>query len=513
MKNADNSASNTRIARNTIFLTVRMIFVLVISLYTSRVILQVLGVEDFGIYNVVGGLVSMFGFFNNSMTNSIQRYYNYAMGDSSEYSISDVYKASIVIQVVLAAIIVIFTETLGLWYLYNEMVIPLDRINAAFWIFQFSVLSMILVIMQVPYSSAIMAYERMDYYAYISVLDVVLKLVIVVIIPFINKDKLIVYGFLILGISIVDFFLNYVYAKKKFCEITIKGASFSKRTFGGMLSFSGWNMFGTFALIMKEEGLNMILNVFFGPVVNAARGIAYQVITAIRGFVGNVSTAARPQFTQSYAKGEVNRVIRLMFGTSKLCFLILFLLSLPVMIEADYILHLWLGPIIPDYSVIFVVLVILSALITVFNPPMSFVVHATGNMKMYQLLGAVVDLLILPVAYIFLKFGYSPEIVFVVAIIFAVIQQVVSILVVRRLIVFSLFDYLKQVITPLLIVSAISSILTHLVASFLESGFLRLIIVVLVSFFLTTLSGYILSLNKEEKRLSSEFCAKILRRI
>ena len=512
MMSHDNTDSNSRIARNTVFLTVRMVLVLIISLYTSRVVLQVLGVEDFGIYNVVGGLVSMFGFLNNSMTNSIQRFYNYVMGSESEKAIPDVYKTSLIIQTLLAIIIVLLTETVGLWYLYNKMVIPADRFIAAFWIFQFSVLSMILVIMQVPYSSVILAYERMDYYAIVNVLDVFLKLIIVLFLPYAKGDILIVYGFLIFGISVINFFLYYIYAKKNFVYVTLKQANFTKSKFGNMLSFSGWNMFGTFASMVREQGLNMVLNLFLGPVVNAARGIAYQVISAIRGFVSNVSTAARPQFTQSYAQGDKERTIRLMFGSSKLCYLTLFLLSLPIMVETDYVLHLWLGPIVPNHSASFVVLVILSALVTVFNPPMSFVVHATGKMKLYQLAGSIVDLLILPVAYWFLSMGYTPESVFVIAIVFAVIQQIVSIMIVKRLVYFSLSLYFRQVIIPLLLVSIISALIAVTVSRLFAPGFIRLMLIVLLSSISTMGLGYFLSFNKEEKGLLISFCRRIRKR-
>lgn len=512
MKSQDNSDSNARIARNTVFLTIRMIFVLFISLYTSRVVLKVLGVDDFGVYNVVGGLVSMFGFLNNSMTNSIQRYYNYAMGSKSEAAISDVYKTSLIIQILLATIIVVLTETIGLWYLYNKMVIPADRFVAAFWIFQFAVLSLILVIIQVPYCSAILAYEKMDYYAIVNVIDVILKLVIVIALPYLDGDKLIVYGFLIFCISAINYILYFIYAKKKFAYITLRNAYFTKTQFVSMLSFSGWNMFGTFASMMKEQGLNMVLNLFYGTVVNAARGIAYQVISAMRGFVFNVATAARPQFTQSYAQGNEERTVRLMFGTSKLCYLILFLLSLPVMVEADYVLHLWLGPIIPDYSVSFVVLVILSALISVFNPPMSFVVHATGKMKAYQLAGAVIDLLILPIAYLFLRLGYAPESVFIIAIVFTIIQQIVSIFIVQKLVPFSVVSYTFQVIVPLLVVTAISFIITFVISRQMEYGLVRLIVVVLLSSVITMISGFFFSFNKNEREIMIGFCKKIIKR-
>ena len=506
-----NATANTRIAKNTVVLTIRMLFVLFISLYSSRLILQVLGVVDFGIYNVVGGFVSMFGFLNSSMTNSVQRYYNYAIGHDGETAIADVYVVALVIQAILAIIILILVESFGLWYLYNKMVIPEERFGAAFWVFQFSVISMLFVVMQVPYASAVMAYEKMNIFAAISILDAVLKLLIIIAIPYLSGDYLIWYGALVLAISTINFLFYFIYSKKKFKSLRIKHLE-DRSLYKGMLSFSGWNVFGTFAIMMKQQGLNMVLNLFFGPVVNAARGIAVQVINAIRGFTSNIYTAARPQFTQAYAQGNSGRTIQLMFSTSKLCFILLLLLSLPVMIEVDYILDLWLGDTIPDYTPIFVVLVIVSALITVFNPAMSFVVHATGKMMWYQIAGSFVDLIILPVSYVFLKMGYQPESVFFVSIVFNIIQQIVCLYIVNKLVPFSIKRYVLQVWMPLLLVVVIALVPSLLIHSYMTQGFLRLCVVTAVSSIVIIGMSYFIAFNSSERLLFNGFIRKIIRK-
>ncbi len=497
---ADVQNKNQRIARNTILLTIRMIFVLFISLYTSRVVLQSLGVEDFGVYNVVCGFVSMFSFLNSSMANCIQRYYNDSLGRDGGKSLKEVYITSVTIQIVLSIVIIVLTETIGLWYLYNKMVIPPERFTAAFFVFQFSVVSMLLVILQVPYVSAIMAFERMDFYAIVTILDALLKLVIVLVLPFFKGDALIVYGALVLLISVLDFLLYFVYAKKKIASLSLS-FYFNKQLFVNMLSFSGWNVFGTFAQIFKEQGLNMILNLFFGPIVNAARAIAYQVVTALKGFVENISTAARPQFTQSYAEGNSDRTINLMFSTGKVCYLVLFLLSLPMMIEVDIILRLWLGETIPEHTSSFVVLVIISSLIMVFNPSLSFVVHATGKMKTYQVLGSLVDVIVIPFAYIIMRFGAPAEAVFVVTIVFALVKQIVCTLIVKRLVYFSISNYLKDVIIPVVIVSVLSLVPTYFIHNILDSGFLRLVIVCVTSTVSVAVFSFLFSFNKSEKNL------------
>ena len=354
-------ANSSTIAKNTIFLTLQTVFVLFVSLYTSRVILKVLGVEDFGVYNVVGGFVSMFAFLNTSMINGIQRFYNYELGKNGEEGLTNVYNTSLIIQAILAFVVLILTETFGLWYINDVMVIPEERLVAARFIFHFSVLSLVLVIMQIPYSSAIIAHEHMGFYAFISVLDTILKLAIAIAIPFFDADKLIIYGFLILLISVVNWLLYYGYAKLKFREIKLR-KGFNASQFREMLSFSGWNLFGSFSGVMKEQGINMILNLFYGPVVNAARGIAYQVNGAMQGFVGNINTASRPQLTQSYASGDNFRAIQLMYSMSKIGLLVLALFAIPIILETDYILKIWLDTEIPAHTNSFVQLVLINLL-------------------------------------------------------------------------------------------------------------------------------------------------------
>lgn len=488
-----------------------MLFVLAVSLYSSRLVLQTLGVEDFGIYNVVGGFVSMFGFLNSSLTNSVQRFYNYTLGHDGENAISEVYVVAVIIQASLALLVLALVESFGLWYLYNKMVIPDNRFHAAFWVFQFSVLSMMFVIMQVPYTSAVMAYEKMNVFAFISVLDAVLKLLIILLLPLFAGDHLIWYGILLLAISSVNFFFYFLYSKTHFKNLKTRHIE-RRFLFKEMLSFSGWNLFGTFSSMMKEQGLNMVLNLFFGPVVNAARGIAYQVINAIRGFTSNIYTAARPQFTQSYAQGNSNRTIQLMFSTSKLCFTLLLMLSLPVMIEVSYVLDLWLGDTVPNHTPLFVVLVIISALITVFNPAMSFVVHATGKMKWYQIIGASIDIIILPVAYVFLKKGYQPESVFFVSIFFNIIQQIVSLVIVNKLVSFSIKDYIFQVWVPLFSVFIIALIPSFLVHHFMAQSFLRLLFVIVVSSLFIIGTSYFIAFTKTERMLFNNLVNVIKKR-
>lgn len=489
---------SSRIVKNTIYLTLQTVFVLFVSLYTSRVILKALGVSDFGIYNVVGGFVSMFAFLNTSMINGIQRFYNYELGKCGNEGLTRVFNTALSIQALIAIIILFLTETVGLWYINNVMVIPEERLFAAKWIFQFSVISLIFVIMQVPYSSAIVAHENMGFYSIINMLDTVLKLTIAISLPFFSADKLIVYGFLILLISIINWLLFYSYAKIKYKEIRIcRGFNLSQ--FKEMLSFSGWNLFGSFSGVMKEQGINMILNLFFGPVVNAARGIAYQVNGAMMGFVANINTASRPQLTQSYASGNLDRSIHLMYSMSKIAVVTITLFAVPVIFEIDYILKIWLDTEIPLHTNSFVQLVVINSIILCLNPPVSFLVHATGKMRKYQVVSSLFSLLVLPFSYIMLQQGAEPEYVFVLMILFTFIGQWICIHILKQLVDFSAADYVKQVILPLAVFLALIPILPLIPRLLLDESFFRLVLVSALSVISTGAIGYFLLLDQSEK--------------
>lgn len=504
-----NQKNNKLIIRNTIFMAIRMVLLLGISLYTSRVVLQVLGVEDYGIYNVVAGFVSMFAFLNSSMTNANQRFYNFELGKDNNQGVIDVYNTSLRIQICLAIIVILLTETIGLWYLYEKMVIPPDRFMAAFWVFQFSVLSLLFVIFQIPYSAAVIAYEKMDYYAYVGIIDAFLKLFIALAIPYAKGDQLIVYGFLVLLINVINWCLYYFYAKHHF-KILRFCRQFHFDLFKKMLGFSAWNCFGIFSTVFREQGANMLLNLFFGPVINAARAIAYQVAGALESFVLNITTASRPQLIQTYVKGETDRMIHIMCGVSKLCFLFVFCIALPIMLEVDYVLKLWLGDTIPEHTNTFMVLVIIASLIRVFHPMTSHIVHATGKMRVFQVTNGILNLLLIPIVYIFLYLGYEPEFIFVLFILMNIIIQIVSWMILHRLVPdFSVMSYLRQVVLPLCVVIVLSVLLPYFVHINMDSGFIRLCVVLLSSIASIVIFGFFMALNRNEREMVMGYVNKM----
>lgn len=508
----DSISSNKRIAKNTAFLYVRMLFVLIVSLYTSRVVLRTLGVVDFGVNNVVAGFVSMFAFLNSTLTNSIQRFYNFELGKNGVYGMQKVYQTSILIQVVLAVITVLAVETIGVWYLETKMVIPADRIVAARWVFQCAVAGLVFVIMGIPYSSAIMAHEKMDYYAVVGILDAVLKLALVFALPHIPYDKLIMYGCLTLSVNILNFLLYFVYSKLKFKELKFK-LVYYKDLFKAMLGFSGWNVVGTFANMLKGQGVNMILNIFFGPVVNAARGVAYQMMNALHGFTANIVVAFRPQLVQSYASGNYQRVKNIFYSESKITYILMLALVVPVIMEMPYLLDLWLGKdAVPDYTVPFANLVLINMLFSTLNTPCTQVIHATGKVKTYQIVYSVLIISILPISWTILKLGGNPTSVFVVSLAMTIVNQIVSLFIVRKVYEYSIREYLKTVIFPCVIVSVLLPIVPFMITKTMEVSFARLAVVCVADVLLAAAISYNIALDSSEKKMVLALINKVIKK-
>ena len=508
---SDHSVSNKRIAKNSIFLSVRMVIVMCISLYTSRVILQTLGVEDYGVYNVVGGFVSMFAFLNTSMSNGIQRFYNYELGKNGEDAACMVYRTSLFIQFALGIVIVLLTETVGLWYLHNIMVIPGERMFAAEWIFQISIISFLIIILQVPYTAAVMAHEKMDFYAIVSVLDAVLKLLLVLLLPHIGYDRLIIFGIITLLLHLVDFLLYYFYCKLKFKEITLKRgtARINRSLFGLMLGFSGWNVFGSFSNIMRDQGINLIINLFYGPIVNAARGVAMQVNGAVTNLVSSILTPVRPQVIQSYARNEMDRSMNLTYSISKFSIFFLMLLALPICVEVYPILHIWLG-VVPDHSPAFCIIILATSAILVPTGALATLVHASGDMMKYQVIGGTVKLLAVPLAFIMLKLGYAPEWALIMVLVFDVVGLVVGMFIIKTIMPFSISIYLKRVVIPIIPVFLISLTIELLLKSFIANQVLSVFMVLIIGTVVSISTFYVIGVSKDEKKLLNSMIRSVL---
>lgn len=484
-----------------------MIIVLLVSIYTTRVVLKVLGVEDYGTYNVVCGFVAMFSFLNSSMSNGIQRFYNYEGGKYGIDGITRVYRTSLILQVLLAIIIFIILETLGLWYVNKKMILAPESLYAANSVFQCSVCSLGILIIQIPYSAAILAYERMDYHALVSIIDVFLKLIIVLILPYIPLNKLFFYGFLQLIVAIVNFLLYFLYAVNNFKELTFK-RTFDKKLFISISTFSGWNILDMFAWMTQGQGVNMVLNLFFGPILNAARGISGQIQASIQSFSQNIVTAFRPQLVQSYAQNNLNRTTELMYSMSKIVFLLFFLLSTPIIFDIDFILQLWLGNNIPEYTAPFTILILLSMYPRNFAMVFAQIVHATGKLKGFELLTAAIIITILPFSYFFLKIGANVMSVYWINLIICSIMFLACIIYFKRIYPFDITDYCKRVLLPCFNVSILSLLFPLFTLNILPSCWLRFSINAVFGSCLCIILSIFLLWNKKEKRLMRELLFK-----
>ena len=441
-------------------LYVRMILIMLVSLYTSRVILKALGVEDFGLYNVVGGVVVLFTFINNAMVTSTQRFLNFEIGRNDIEEAQKVFSASLNIHFLIAGIFLLLAETVGLWFLNQYIQIPDGRETAANWVYQFSVIVSILNIVRSPYNAAIIAHEHMSFYAYVSIIEVILKLAIVYMV-YLFADRLIAYAFLMMLVTLIVLGAYYVFCRKKY-QICKYRFEYDKKRYLSLASFSGWSLFGSLANMGASQGINIILNMFFGVAVNAAMGIANQVNAAVYQFVSSFQTAFNPQIIKSYAAGYRTYFISLIMNTSRYSFLLLFLLALPIYICCPEILSIWLGTV-PEYAVEFCRLMLLFLLIDAVQGPLWVSAQATGKIKNYQILMSVLILLNLPITYVLLVFFKNPEIALIVRVAVNFITAVARVIYLNHLYDFPIWIYMKEVIFRCLLVLLVAYPVPHLV--------------------------------------------------
>lgn len=494
---SESQVNNQRIAKNTLLLYFRMMFMMAVQLYTSRVVLNTLGVEDYGIYNVVGGVVAMFGFLNAAMTTSTQRYITYELGKGNYERLKQVFTTSVNIHVIISIVVVLLVETIGIWFLNNKMVIPAERMTAAMWVLQLSVLTTVIAIMSYPYNAAIVAHEKMSAFAYISILEVTLKLVIVYLLTIWNFDKLILYAILIAIIQLSICFCYRAYCYKHFEETKYHFFG-DKPLFKEMLSFAGWNLWGNLAGILFTQGLNMLLNVFFGPVVNAARAVAIQVQNAVQQFSTNFQMALNPQITKTYATGQISEMHKLIYRSSKFTFFMLFCLCLPVVIEAPIILEIWLKTV-PDYTVIFLRIMIATMIIDSTANPLMVSAAATGNVKVYQSVVGGILLAILPISYIVLKLGGAPWSVFLVHLMVCCVAYITRIFIIRPLIQLRIRSFVTEVILRCIMVTAIAIVIPMSAHIFMPQSILTSFAVIVLSVICAALSSFYFGLDKHEK--------------
>ena len=495
----ENSANNTRIAKNTLFLYFRMLLTMCVGLYASRVILNVLGVSDYGVYNVVGGIVNMLAFFNVGMTGATQRFISYELGRGDKERLDITFSTSVLTHIIIASIIIIVAEVVGLWLINTQLNIPDDRIYAANWVLQFSIFTFSLSVLIIPYNSCIIAHEHMNIYAYISVVEALLKLGIVFCLLCATVDRLILYAILVFCVQLFINCIYFIYCKNHFKECHYKYV-YDKTLLKQMFSFAGWGMIGNTGFTLKDQGSNIILNLFFGTGVNAARGIATQVNNIINSFAANFSMAMNPQITKLYAVGSVDESMKLVYAGSRYTFFLLSLIAIPFLINSDYVLHLWLG-IVPDYTNVFVYIILLGSLIYSLAHTVATAIHATGYVKWLQISLSTILLSELPIAYVILKLGGQPYHALLPSLITIPISVLARFIILKHYVSkYSFREYIFGCVFRCLAIFSVSFMFSYYVHSMMTpDSFVTLIIssiialVILLSFIL------VFGINKNER--------------
>lgn len=508
MLEQNNSLNNKRIAKNAILLYIRMIILMLISLYTSRVILDALGIEDYGINNVVAGFVSMFSIISASLTASISRFITIELGKGSQNQVNQTFCHSINVMIVLSGFIFVLMETIGLWFLNNKLIIPSDRLIAANWLYQFSILSFIMSLLCVPYNSLIVAHERMSAFAYIGAFDALAKLLVSFIIIYNPFDRLIYYAILLFLISNIQRLLYMFYCKRNFKESSYRFV-YDIKSIRNILSFAGWNFFGQCSYILNTQGINMLMNMFFGVTINAARGIAVSVDAAIRQFVLNFMMAINPQITKSYANGNHQYMCSLIFMSAKYASYIMLLIAIPLVIETEYVLNVWLKEI-PVYATIFTQYTIISIFFDlIFCNSIITAIHACGNIKKYQIIMTISSIVVFPITWFLYSLGYSPEISYIVFLLDFIFQIFIRLHLAKSLINLSPSDYFKNVFVRFFPVAVLSIIIPLFFHIKLEDGSIRFIVVTFFSITSVIINVFCIGLSRRER----EFCMNYIRKI
>ena len=505
---AGNSHKGRTIAKNTLMLYVRMIFLLLVGFYTSRVVLDSLGEDDYGIYGVVGGVVAMFSIISGALSSAVSRFITFEMGKGGKADLNKVYSTSVLIQILLSFLIVAFCEPVGIWFIRNEMTISPDRIPAALWVLQFSILSFVVNLMSVPQMASITAHEKMSAYAYIGILDGILRLGVALLIVHSPTDRLVWYSAL-MACSVVIVRMAYgLYCRKHFPECRFR-LIFEKGLVKEMFSFAGWNFIGVTSGVLRDQGGNILVNIFFTTAMNAARGVAVQLNGAVQGFVTNFMTAVNPQITKSYACGDRDYMLSLVKKSSRMAFFLLFILALPMLFNTEYLLELWLKEV-PEHSVVFVRLFLIFALSESLSSPLITAQLATGNIRNYQIIVGGLQLLNLPVSYLFLKYGAPAQSTVAVSIVISQICLIARLMLLRKMVGLSPKEFLGQVYARVMAVSAVSVVFPLLLAGMIQEGFAGFCLSVLLCVACAGVSILYIGCTKNERK---EVISMILSRL
>lgn len=505
------SQDNKRIAKNTIVLYIRMIVMMVVSFYTTRVILNALGVDDYGINNVVGSLVSMFSLISSSLSGSTSRFITFELGAGNKEKLRKTFITSVNINIILAIIVTIAIETVGVWFLNNKMVIPPDRLYAANWVLQCSVITFAIGLLSVPYNASIIAHEKMSAFAYMTIFDATAKLCIAIAIDYYNGDRLILFAIISLIPTIISQIIYYTYCKRKFEECRYK-ILWDNKLLKEIGSFALWNFIGCTAGLMKDQGVNIAINLFCGPTVNAARGIAMQVNGIISRFISNFTIALNPQIIKEYAANNLQRMHKLVFTGTRFSYYLFMFLSIPVFLEIETILQLWLGKI-PAGTILFARLVLILSLVDIISQTLIVAQGASGKIRNYQIVVGGILILNFPISYYLLSKNIFPEVTVIVAIIISQICLLARLLFLRKMIKLSIRKFINKVYINVIIVTILSFIPPYIIYCSIVNEIHRCISVFIISVISSIIFIYLVGCNKQERQLITQNIKKITNKL
>jgi O-antigen/teichoic acid export membrane protein len=500
--------NTARIAKNTLALYFKQILLTTVSLYTVRVVLNTLGAEDYGIYNVIVGLVTMFSFIRDSMVLSIQRYFSYELGRGDFERLNQIFNQNFTVNIIIAFLVLLLAETIGLWFVSNKVVIPIERKDAALWAYHFSILSFLLSILVIPYMAMIIAHEDMNIHAYGSVIEAILKLGVVFILNFIAWDRLKLYGTLMCIVTFIHTIIYSVICIMKYHECKIK-FYWDNKLFKDMISYTGWNIFPVAGDILQRQGITILLNQFFNPAVVVARGISLSINNTVVTFSQNFNMALRPQIIKTHAANQKKKTLTLVFSGTKMTYFLMYVFALPLFIELPYILLIWLkNP--PEYLAIFTRLTLINILITSLSYPLLSLVQATGKTKIYQGIAGVIGLLNFPASWIVVSIGFEAYSVMIISILITCVVFVIQLIILKTHFNFPLLNFLKEVIFLLILVTVLSACMPFFLHSFFEQSFKRLCIVIAASVLSIFGFVYLLGLKPMERQKAKQFLKKYL---
>lgn len=490
-----------------------MLLNMLITLYTSRIVLNALGVEDFGIYNIVGGVVVLFSFFKNAMLSSTQRFLNVELGKGNTERLKLIFSMSLIAHISISILVIILAETIGLWFFNIYLNIPDDKMSIANCIYQISILTTVIQIFSSPYNAVLIAYEKMSFYAYLSIVEVLLKLIVAFLLLYNDENRLVIYSILIFSVTLIVTIISKYYCNKVFFISNFKFV-WDKELYMKLMSFSFWSLSGSAAHITSQQGINILLNIFYGITANAALGIANQVTHAVNSFISNFQVAFNPLLMRSYVSEDRNYFNELIFRTSKMSFFMLYILVLPLYVNIEFVLSVWLGNY-PDYTADFVKIIMFTLLVDAVNGPLWTSIQATGVIRNYQLAISISTLMTLPISFLLLKFGSSPEYVFIGKLIMGIFSTGIRLYYLKRQIRFPVMSFLKSVLLKLLYVILVSYILVKIIMmnGFICNNWSYFIgsLVFMIIFLLLTM--YILGLSRDEQRVICDIIRHKARKI